>query len=265
MVIVKIFGRQTPSASYQVAGKLGVPGDSGAWVVDNEHGRACGHVLAWSTKKKVAYICPMDILFKDIGETLGAQSLRLPGGEELLHPSTLTSPARGKAPIQNPSNVENELASLIKELNLPPTPDQIDEMDQAAIEHFATSASASSTSKLQPRSPTLADNKNLVPIRVMTHNDEQKTTVMPRAQHMSFVQAARMSWAGQGTDKKATWSADEVEVEVDADADGRGGNGSESGDEAVRTEMDDIVREREKPRARVPPPPPPPRRQVGAV
>lgn len=44
MVIVKIFGRQTPSQSYQVAGKLGVPGDSGAWVVDNENGRACGYV-----------------------------------------------------------------------------------------------------------------------------------------------------------------------------------------------------------------------------
>jgi hypothetical protein len=259
MVIVKIFGRQTPSASYQVAGKLGVPGDSGAWVVDNEHGRACGHILAWSTKKKVAYICPMDVLVKDIVETLGAQSLRLPGGEELLHPSTLTSSARGKARIPDPSNVEDELASLMKELNLPPTPDQIDEMDQASIENFTASASASSTSKLQPRSPTLADNKNLVPIRVMTHNDEQKTTVMPRAQHMSFVQAARMSWAGQGTEKSASWSADEVDV----DADVRGGSGS--GDEVVRTEMDDIVREREKPRARVPPPPPPPRRQVGAV
>jgi hypothetical protein len=132
-------------------------------------------------------------------------------------------------------------------------------MDQGSIENFTASASASSTSKLQPRSPTLADNKNLVPIRVMTHNDEQKTTVMPRAQHMSFVQAARMSWAGQGTEKSASWSADEVDV----DADVRGGSGS--GDEVVRTEMDDIVREREKPRARVPPPPPPPRRQVGAV
>jgi hypothetical protein len=47
MVIVKIYGRTTPSSSFQVAGKgnLGVPGDSGAWVVSNEDGWACGHVL----------------------------------------------------------------------------------------------------------------------------------------------------------------------------------------------------------------------------
>ena len=81
MVIVKIYGRQTPSSSYQVVGKLGVPGDSGAWVVDNEQGRACGHVLAWSSRKKAAYICPMDVLLRDIGETLNARTVGFPGGE----------------------------------------------------------------------------------------------------------------------------------------------------------------------------------------
>jgi hypothetical protein len=83
MVIVKIYGRQTPSSSYQVVGKLGVPGDSGAWVVDNEHGRACGHVLAWSSRKKAAYICPMDVLLRDIGETLNATTISFPGGEDV--------------------------------------------------------------------------------------------------------------------------------------------------------------------------------------
>ena len=52
MVIVKIYGRQTPSSSYQVAGKLGVPGDSGAWVIDNEQGRACGMCSPGATRRK---------------------------------------------------------------------------------------------------------------------------------------------------------------------------------------------------------------------
>lgn len=72
MSIVKVFGRQTPSQSYQVSGRLGVPGDSGAWIVDNTEGRACGHILAWSSRKQVAYICPMEIIFADIAETLDA-------------------------------------------------------------------------------------------------------------------------------------------------------------------------------------------------
>jgi hypothetical protein len=78
MSIVKIFGRQTPSQSYQVSGGLGVPGDSGAWLIDKKQGLACGHVLAWSSRKKVAYICPMEILLKDIAETLDAQSVCFP-------------------------------------------------------------------------------------------------------------------------------------------------------------------------------------------
>ncbi|KAH8805522.1 hypothetical protein F5884DRAFT_448822 [Xylogone sp. PMI_703] len=81
MVTVKIYGRQTPSVSFQVAGRLGVPGDSGAWVVDNESGRAAGHVLAWSARKKVAYICPMEVLLKDIGESVGADMVGFPGGD----------------------------------------------------------------------------------------------------------------------------------------------------------------------------------------
>jgi hypothetical protein len=94
MVIVKIYGRQTPSSSYQVVGKLGVPGDSGAWVVDSEQGRACGHVLAWSSRKRAAYICPMDVLLRDIGETLGAKTVGFPGGEDIYS----TEDVRSKRP-----------------------------------------------------------------------------------------------------------------------------------------------------------------------
>ncbi|TVY82036.1 hypothetical protein LSUE1_G004053 [Lachnellula suecica] len=123
MVIVKIYGRQTPSSSYQVAGKLGVPGDSGAWVVDNDNGRACGHVLAWSSRKRVAYICPMDVLLRDIGETLGARSVAFPGGEEFTvgRPSVMASREEEKVGVE-----DEELNTLLRGLNLPPTPEQID-------------------------------------------------------------------------------------------------------------------------------------------
>lgn len=90
---VKIYGRTSPSHTYQIRGTtsaprsnrpaalpMGVPGDSGAWVVDRRRGHLCGHVLAWSERKRVAYICPMDVLLRDILETLDAGEVRLPGG-----------------------------------------------------------------------------------------------------------------------------------------------------------------------------------------
>jgi hypothetical protein len=89
MSIVKIFGRQTPSQSYQVSGRLGMPGDSGAWLIDNKEGRACGHVLAWSSRKKVAYICPMEILLSDIAETLDARTVCFPSAS-VVRIDTLT-------------------------------------------------------------------------------------------------------------------------------------------------------------------------------
>jgi len=110
MTVVKIFGRQTPSQSYQVAGKLGIPGDSGAWVIDNNEGRACGHVLAWSSRKQVAYICPMEILFSDIAETLDAKVC-------------LPDPKINFSTINEGEEVVGELASMsqlsISERNLP--------------------------------------------------------------------------------------------------------------------------------------------------
>ncbi|KAL0932322.1 het-s domain protein [Colletotrichum truncatum] len=97
---VKISGRITPSHTYQVSSAaaetpaelsrggrklaMGIPGDSGAWVVERAHGRVCGHVLAWSGRKRVAYICPMDVLLLDIAETLEARTVGLPGGEAVV-------------------------------------------------------------------------------------------------------------------------------------------------------------------------------------
>ncbi|OAQ61239.2 HET-s/LopB domain-containing protein [Pochonia chlamydosporia 170] len=94
---VKIYGRCSPSHTYQVASTptagerqpksrlpMGIPGDSGAWVIDRRHGQLCGHVLAWSQRKRVAYICPMDVLLLDVAQTLEASEVRLPGGEPVV-------------------------------------------------------------------------------------------------------------------------------------------------------------------------------------
>ncbi|KAK5170548.1 V-type proton ATPase 16 kDa proteolipid subunit [Saxophila tyrrhenica] len=77
MELVKIHGRSTFSASWAVDGNFGVGGDSGAWVISNDDGRVCGHVLA--SRKGRTYICPMDLLLEDIKATLGAGSVTLPG------------------------------------------------------------------------------------------------------------------------------------------------------------------------------------------
>lgn len=93
---VKIYGRTSPSHTYQVASTsangddskrclpLGIPGDSGAWIVDQHQGQLCGHVLAWSQRKRVAYICPMDVMLLDVAQTLEASEVRLPGGEAII-------------------------------------------------------------------------------------------------------------------------------------------------------------------------------------
>lgn len=94
---VKIYGRTSPSHTYQVASSqpekgstkpqrpLGLPGDSGAWIIARASGKVCGHILAFSQRKKVAYICPMDVILLDIAETLEASEVRLPGGEPVIN------------------------------------------------------------------------------------------------------------------------------------------------------------------------------------
>jgi hypothetical protein len=75
MELLKLHGRSTFSASWTAHGGFGVGGDSGAWVVSSD-GKVCGHVLAERTGR--TYICPMDLLFADIRETLGAVDVALP-------------------------------------------------------------------------------------------------------------------------------------------------------------------------------------------
>ncbi|QYS98015.1 hypothetical protein H0G86_005215 [Trichoderma simmonsii] len=134
---VKIYGRQSPSHTYQIASTpspasgpsakpsipLGIPGDSGAWIVDRHQGQLCGHVLAWSPRKHVAYICPMDVLLLDIAQTLEATEVRLPGGEPvvMLHdPEELNNTRRLAEDDDETLEEENEEEEEEEEYDMPP-------------------------------------------------------------------------------------------------------------------------------------------------
>ena len=81
MTLVKMYGRETFSNSWCVEGGFGVPGDSGAWIYNSDSLQLCGHVLAWGSQSKTAYIAPMEVLFEDIKRTLGAETVRVPVAE----------------------------------------------------------------------------------------------------------------------------------------------------------------------------------------
>ncbi|KAK2067089.1 hypothetical protein P8C59_000853 [Phyllachora maydis] len=87
---IKMVGRTSPCHTYQVTTSppspsppaflpMGLPGDSGAWLVHPPTGDLCGHVLAWSARKRVAYITPMEVLLRDVADALDAATVRLPG------------------------------------------------------------------------------------------------------------------------------------------------------------------------------------------
>jgi hypothetical protein len=106
MSSVRIYRRRSFSRSWHVVGNFGVGGDSGAWVIDNDQGRVCGHVLAWCERNAIAYICPMEIMLEDIKRTLGARRVCLPGGEEETLETTNRS--RAAARSQNAIQGRNE-------------------------------------------------------------------------------------------------------------------------------------------------------------
>jgi hypothetical protein len=159
---VKIYGRVSPSHAYQVTSAeeadqesphsgvpLGIPGDSGAWIVSRDDGQLCGHVLAWSQRKRVAYICPMDVLLHDIAETLEAHEVKLPGGSAVI-----TSTASKK----RADFVEDDLEDLLEEeeeQDLPPqlvsSPDPVRETaDRRKSPQSNYSAGASERSSSSP-------------------------------------------------------------------------------------------------------------------
>jgi hypothetical protein len=191
MVIVKIYGRQTPSSSYQVAGKLGIPGDSGAWVVDNEQGRACGHVLAWSSRKKVAYICPMDVIVRDIGETLKARNIRLPGGESIYTSPQITSTT------MLPDRVEDEISQMMSELRLPTTSIASPKLELKSKAYSPIVNLAASSQENGNDDSNGNSEHNFLPIHLVPKPADFINTInIPRNKDLNFVKAAHMeNWA----------------------------------------------------------------------
>ncbi|KAM3512047.1 hypothetical protein MY11210_004307 [Beauveria gryllotalpidicola] len=122
---VKIYGRVSPSHTYQVASPdagpraaaaMGIPGDSGAWIVATGDGALCGHVLAWSARKRVAYMCPMDVLLLDMAQTLNAWEVRLPGGE----PVVVLEEEEGDAKLEEEAKKEEEVSAVKLMVTTPP-------------------------------------------------------------------------------------------------------------------------------------------------
>ena len=126
MSLLKLPGRRTFSASFTVDGGMGIPGDSGAWVYSEEKKELCGHILAWSDALGQAYIAPMEVLFEDLKERLGATEIRLPAQKaqpalaevipELVQQSstsTMESTKKGKTSTEdNKENIPSKDTSL---------------------------------------------------------------------------------------------------------------------------------------------------------
>ncbi|KAM4057335.1 hypothetical protein HRG_004154 [Hirsutella rhossiliensis] len=167
---VKIYGRTSPSHTYQITSSqsadgedpgqsLGIPGDSGAWVVDRHHGQLCGHVLAWSQRKRVAYICPMDILLLDVAETLEATEVRLPGGE----PVVTFGDADDVAEIEGRADEDDGLQYLQEETN----DDDAEEPPQLAGRIPSTKQSPGHSSQ----GPGVSSQGSSTPIRLETSSE----------------------------------------------------------------------------------------------
>lgn len=171
---VKIYGRASPSHTYQVTSlppsteeerstniPLGIPGDSGAWIVDRKHGQLCGHVLAWSQRKHVAYICPMDVLLLDIAETLEAREVKLPGGEAVVtigEAEDILPPTKDDAYRAD----DEDLDDLVKEEEESPT-------DLRETLANTRSRSSQDQSRISSRSTSAHDSSS--PIRMDTSSD----------------------------------------------------------------------------------------------
>lgn len=137
MSLVKMHGRQSFSSSWCVEGGFGgmfspispncgggtddphlVPGDSGAWIYNPTTGQLCGHVLAWGTSSKTAYIAPMEVLFEDIKEKLDAARVCLPNeSEPVIDPvpvshdaSTITNAQSQPSTAQQQARTPDEVA-----------------------------------------------------------------------------------------------------------------------------------------------------------
>lgn len=175
---VKIYGRTSPSHTYQVASMatggpidsssaaMGIPGDSGAWVVDRHNGQLCGHILAWSQRKRVAYICPMDVLLLDIAQTLEASHVKLPGGEAVVSlEDDETSPCRAAlGAMELESSQDQSLASASED-------EDDDVTAPALVISNSSSKSASAHSLHSMTSRSRGDDQSSNPLRVSSRSD----------------------------------------------------------------------------------------------
>lgn len=122
MQMTKMPGRLYPSPVWRVKGNFGVGGDSGAWVIDNATGGVCGHVTAYSEFWEYATIAPMEVLLRDMEDTLGAR-VALPDSDDaaifsfqqqivdLNRTSSMTAQASQKSKVkvrEDPSCAQDE-------------------------------------------------------------------------------------------------------------------------------------------------------------
>jgi hypothetical protein len=91
-----------------------VPGDSGAWIYNSTTLQLCGHVLAWSDKRKTAYIAPMEVLFEDIKKTLDADHVSLPTAANQAEANA----GSGAVMLQPPALGETRSTQLNQQLEL---------------------------------------------------------------------------------------------------------------------------------------------------
>lgn len=87
-----------------------VGGDSGAWVIANDTGLVCGHVLA--ENHGLTYICPMELLLEDIRRSLGAAKVSLPGD------ISDSEQKAGEETVRIDSPEQQTLAGMVGTLNL---------------------------------------------------------------------------------------------------------------------------------------------------
>jgi hypothetical protein len=147
----------------------------------------------------------MDVLLRDIGETLNAKTISFPGGEEIYTTASLSASIPTLPALQTGAEEEDELSNLMKDLHLPPTPSEIDGI---------------SPTQLEPEIRTGKDDgKSFIPIQLMTKSEDIKTAKIPRHQHLSFVKAARMeNWNSAVTMNEEEVDGSDVDLErVDRD------------------------------------------------
>jgi hypothetical protein len=95
-----------------------VPGDSGAWIYHSSTLQLCGHVLAWSDKRKTAYIAPMEVLFEDIKKTLDAEQVSLPSAGEKAVPRSSALSETQSSHLNQQLEVSREVELALREMKM---------------------------------------------------------------------------------------------------------------------------------------------------